>query len=86
MVMLKTGIVIGSFRIGITFHILQCALCNKWQMFQSLLCVILICVQEDTKVRIQSVLQELCGEDCKLEIFQEDNSDQIIVSGKYVEG
>lgn len=40
---------------------------------------------EDTKVKIESVLQELCGEDCKLEIFQEDNSDQILVSGKYVE-
>lgn len=40
---------------------------------------------EDTKVKIQSVLRELCGEDCKLEIYQEDNSDEIIVSGKYVE-
>lgn len=40
---------------------------------------------EDTKVKIESVLQELCGEDCKLEIFQEPNSDEIIVSGKYVE-
>lgn len=40
---------------------------------------------EDTKVRIESVLQELCGEDCKLEIFQEDNSKEILVSGKYVE-
>ncbi|XP_022617111.1 hematopoietic progenitor cell antigen CD34 [Seriola dumerili] len=40
---------------------------------------------EDTKVKIESVLQELCGEDCKLEIYQADNSDEIIVSGKYVE-
>ncbi|KAK5933562.1 hypothetical protein CgunFtcFv8_014033 [Champsocephalus gunnari] len=40
---------------------------------------------EDTKKKIESVLQELCGEDCKLEIYQEDNTDQIIVSGKYVE-
>ncbi|TKS70759.1 Hematopoietic progenitor cell antigen CD34 [Collichthys lucidus] len=40
---------------------------------------------EATKVKIESVLQELCGEDCKLEIFQEDNSDKILVSGKYVE-
>ncbi|GAA6216834.1 hematopoietic progenitor cell antigen CD34 [Lates japonicus] len=39
----------------------------------------------DTKVKIESVLQELCGEDCKLEIYQEDNSDEILVSGKYVE-
>uniref|UniRef100_UPI0037E8672B hematopoietic progenitor cell antigen CD34 n=1 Tax=Semicossyphus pulcher TaxID=241346 RepID=UPI0037E8672B len=40
---------------------------------------------EETKVKIESVLQELCGEDCKLEIYQEDNSDEILVSGKYVE-
>ncbi|XP_035518679.1 hematopoietic progenitor cell antigen CD34 isoform X2 [Morone saxatilis] len=40
---------------------------------------------EETKVKLESVLQELCGEDCKLEIFQEDNSDEILVSGKYVE-
>ncbi|KAK5872058.1 hypothetical protein PBY51_012791 [Eleginops maclovinus] len=40
---------------------------------------------QDTKRKIESVLQELCGEDCKLEIYQEDNTDEIIVSGKYVE-
>ncbi|XP_028303173.1 hematopoietic progenitor cell antigen CD34 isoform X2 [Gouania willdenowi] len=40
---------------------------------------------EETKVKIESVLQELCGEDCKLEIYQEDGSDEILVSGKYVE-
>ncbi|XP_047439562.1 hematopoietic progenitor cell antigen CD34 isoform X2 [Mugil cephalus] len=40
----------------------------------------------ETKVRLESVLQELCGEDCKLDIYQEDNSDEIVVSGKYVEG
>ncbi|XP_040889795.1 hematopoietic progenitor cell antigen CD34 [Toxotes jaculatrix] len=40
---------------------------------------------KDTKVKIESVLQELCGEDCKLDIYQEDNSDEILVSGKYVE-
>ncbi|KAM8916899.1 uncharacterized protein AB9W97_021519 isoform 2-T2 [Spinachia spinachia] len=39
----------------------------------------------DSKVKIESVLKKLCGEDCKLEIYQEDNSDQILVSGKYVE-
>lgn len=37
-------------------------------------------------MKIQSVLQELCSEDCKLEIYQESNSDEILVSGKYVEG
>ncbi|XP_061687693.1 hematopoietic progenitor cell antigen CD34 isoform X2 [Syngnathoides biaculeatus] len=40
---------------------------------------------KNTKQKIQSVLQELCAEDCKLEIFQEDNTDQILVSGQYVE-
>uniref|UniRef100_A0A3B4F586 Si:ch211-286o17.1 n=1 Tax=Pundamilia nyererei TaxID=303518 RepID=A0A3B4F586_9CICH len=40
---------------------------------------------EESKVKIQSVLQELCSEDCKLEIYQENNSDEILVSGKYVE-
>lgn len=40
---------------------------------------------EQTRVKIESVLQELCGEDCKLEIYQEDGSDEILVSGKYVE-
>lgn len=43
-------------------------------------------MQENTRVKLQSVLQDLCGEDCKLEIFQEDRSDEIIVSGNYVEG
>ncbi|XP_077460259.1 uncharacterized protein LOC144076354 [Stigmatopora argus] len=40
---------------------------------------------KNTKVRIQSILEELCGEDCKLELYQEDNTDQILVSGQYVE-
>lgn len=43
-------------------------------------------MQEETKVKFQSVIGEICGDDCKLDIFQEDNSDEIIVSGKYVEG
>ncbi|TWW62322.1 hypothetical protein D4764_04G0009690 [Takifugu flavidus] len=41
--------------------------------------------QENTRVKLQSVLQDLCSEDCKLEIFQEDRSDELIVSGNYVE-
>lgn len=40
---------------------------------------------EDTKAKIQSVLEELCGEDCKLQLYQEDNSNQILVAGDYVE-
>ncbi|KAM6927786.1 uncharacterized protein FYW49_003953 [Xenentodon cancila] len=38
-----------------------------------------------TQMKIQNVLQELCNEDCKLEIYQEDNTDEVLVSGKYVE-
>ncbi|XP_077429929.1 hematopoietic progenitor cell antigen CD34 [Vanacampus margaritifer] len=38
-----------------------------------------------TKMKIKSVLEELCGEDCKLLIYQEDNTDRILVSGQYVE-
>ncbi|KAI2663819.1 Hematopoietic progenitor cell antigen CD34 [Labeo rohita] len=40
---------------------------------------------EETKVRIQSVLEHLCGEDCKLEIYQKDDTDEIIVYGDSIE-
>ncbi|XP_067314625.1 hematopoietic progenitor cell antigen CD34 isoform X2 [Pseudorasbora parva] len=40
---------------------------------------------EETRVRIQSVLEHLCGEDCKLEIYQKDNTDEIIVYGDSIE-
>ncbi|KAM4581629.1 hematopoietic progenitor cell antigen CD34 isoform 2-T2 [Fundulus diaphanus] len=40
---------------------------------------------KDTQRSITSVLPELCGEDCKLELYQEDNTDSVLVSGKYVE-
>ncbi|KAK2861760.1 hypothetical protein Q5P01_001293 [Channa striata] len=40
---------------------------------------------KDTKMKIESVLTDLCGEDCKLEIYQEENSRETLVSGKYVE-
>ncbi|XP_071375217.1 hematopoietic progenitor cell antigen CD34 [Centroberyx affinis] len=40
---------------------------------------------EETRSKIASVLQELCGEDCKLDVFQDDNSNEILVSGQYVE-
>ncbi|XP_041835479.1 hematopoietic progenitor cell antigen CD34 [Melanotaenia boesemani] len=40
---------------------------------------------KETQMKIASVLQELCGENCKLELYQEDNTDEILVSGKYVE-
>lgn len=39
----------------------------------------------DTQKRLTDVLQELCGEACKLELYQEDNTDHVLVSGKYVE-
>ncbi|KAM9813452.1 uncharacterized protein ACB057_003279 [Neosynchiropus ocellatus] len=40
---------------------------------------------EDTKMKLESVLPKLCGEDCKLDIYQDDNSDQILVAGQHVE-
>ncbi|KAF7653973.1 hypothetical protein LDENG_00076300 [Lucifuga dentata] len=40
---------------------------------------------EDSRAKIASVLLELCGEDCKLDIYQEDNTNEIIVSGQYVQ-
>ncbi|XP_051986442.1 hematopoietic progenitor cell antigen CD34-like [Xyrauchen texanus] len=40
---------------------------------------------EETKARIQSVLEHLCGEDCKLVIYQKDNTDEIIVYGDSIE-
>ncbi|XP_014843691.1 PREDICTED: hematopoietic progenitor cell antigen CD34 isoform X1 [Poecilia mexicana] len=39
----------------------------------------------DTQAKIMKVLPELCGEECKLEIYQEDDTDHVLVSGKYVE-
>uniref|UniRef100_A0A3P9PE04 CD34 molecule n=1 Tax=Poecilia reticulata TaxID=8081 RepID=A0A3P9PE04_POERE len=39
----------------------------------------------DTKTKITQVLHELCGEECKLEIYQEDDTDHVLVSGKNVE-
>ena len=32
------------------------------------------------------MLQQLCGEDCKLDLYQEQGSTQVLVSGQYVEG
>ncbi|CAL8336852.1 unnamed protein product [Lota lota] len=40
---------------------------------------------EDSRIKIASVLQQLCGEDCKLDLFQEEDSTQVLVSGQYVE-
>ncbi|KAJ3603134.1 hypothetical protein NHX12_030877 [Muraenolepis orangiensis] len=40
---------------------------------------------EDSRTKIASVLQQLCGEDCKLDLFQEQDSTQVLVSGQYVE-
>ncbi|KAK7145147.1 hypothetical protein R3I94_011292 [Phoxinus phoxinus] len=40
---------------------------------------------EETKARIQSVLEHLCGEDCKLEIYQKDNTDEVMVYGDSIE-
>ncbi|KAL0978508.1 hypothetical protein UPYG_G00171400 [Umbra pygmaea] len=40
---------------------------------------------EETRTKIKMVLEHLCGDDCKLEVFQEDNSNEILISGKYIE-
>lgn len=40
---------------------------------------------EKTKDSIQSVLDILCGEDCKLEIHQIDNTNEVIVYGDSIE-
>ncbi|XP_077054154.1 uncharacterized protein LOC143706289 [Siphateles boraxobius] len=40
---------------------------------------------EETKARIQSVLEHLCGEDCKLEIYQKDNTAEVMVYGDSIE-
>ncbi|XDV35407.1 hypothetical protein PO909_005361, partial [Leuciscus waleckii] len=40
---------------------------------------------EETKARIQSVLEHLCGEDCKLEIYQKDNTDEVMVYGDSID-
>ncbi|XP_020558926.1 hematopoietic progenitor cell antigen CD34 isoform X2 [Oryzias latipes] len=40
---------------------------------------------EDTQNKIVSVLEDLCGEDCKLEIYQEAGTNEAIVSGKKIE-
>lgn len=40
---------------------------------------------EETKARIQIVLEHLCGEDCKLEIYQKDNTDEVMVYGDSIE-
>ncbi|KPP61366.1 hypothetical protein Z043_120543 [Scleropages formosus] len=41
--------------------------------------------KEDTINRMAGIIRHLCREDCKLEIFQEEDSDQVLVSGKTVE-
>ncbi|XP_055724549.1 hematopoietic progenitor cell antigen CD34-like [Salvelinus fontinalis] len=40
---------------------------------------------EETRSKIESVLEHLCGVDCKLEVFQEDNSKEILIFGQYIE-
>ncbi|TRY89354.1 hypothetical protein DNTS_015294 [Danionella cerebrum] len=40
---------------------------------------------EETKAKILSILEHLCGEDCNLEIYQRDNTDEIIVYGDSID-
>ncbi|KAG7326530.1 hypothetical protein KOW79_009931 [Hemibagrus wyckioides] len=41
---------------------------------------------EENKAKIQSILEHLCGDDRKLEIYQKDHSKEMIISGECVEG
>ncbi|KAG1963093.1 hypothetical protein F2P79_003671 [Pimephales promelas] len=41
---------------------------------------------EETRARIQSVLEHLCGEDCELKIYQKDNTDEVIIYGDSIDG
>ncbi|KAG7472098.1 hypothetical protein MATL_G00104990, partial [Megalops atlanticus] len=36
---------------------------------------------EETRAKIEALVRELCGSDCKLYIFQEENSNEFIVAG-----
>lgn len=40
---------------------------------------------EATKKRIEGVLLWICGENCKLQLYQEDNTDEVLVAGPYVQ-
>ncbi|KAK3574907.1 hypothetical protein QTP86_018371 [Hemibagrus guttatus] len=41
---------------------------------------------EENKAKIQSILEHLCGDDSKLEIYQKDHSKEMFISGECVEG
>lgn len=47
---------------------------------------LLVVTQEENKAKIQSILEHLCGDDSKLEIYQKDHSKEMIISGECVEG
>ncbi|XP_072539244.1 uncharacterized protein [Salminus brasiliensis] len=40
---------------------------------------------EENKVKILSILEHLCGDESKLEIYQQDNTDEMIISGQCIE-
>lgn len=40
---------------------------------------------EENKVKIQSILEHLCGDDSKLEIYQQDHTDEMIISGQCIQ-
>ncbi|KAB5584067.1 hypothetical protein PHYPO_G00103170 [Pangasianodon hypophthalmus] len=41
---------------------------------------------EENKAKIQSILEHLCGDSSKLEIYQKDHTNEMIISGECVEG
>lgn len=47
---------------------------------------LLVVIQEKNKLKIQSVLEHLCGDGSKLEIYQKNQTNEMIISGKCVEG
>uniref|UniRef100_A0A3B1JI15 Si:ch211-286o17.1 n=1 Tax=Astyanax mexicanus TaxID=7994 RepID=A0A3B1JI15_ASTMX len=40
---------------------------------------------EENRVKIQSILEHLCGDDSKLEIYQQDHTDVMIISGQCIQ-
>lgn len=47
---------------------------------------LLVVIQEENKAKIQSILEHLCGDGSKLEIYQKDSTNEMIISGECVEG
>lgn len=73
---------IPKSRSGAVF-VLQMFSCARVQKYEQKR--VFLVIQEDNKAKIQSILEHLCV-DSKLEIYQKDHSNEIILSGGCVEG